>query len=158
MKANKKANRRVFWIAFATGAGFMGALDAIGFHHLLRWHNFYVHAGADWRAISDGLLHIFTTGLLFAGILLLWMSRHLISQGRADGPALAAGIWLGMGAFQFTDGTLFHKVLQFHPVREDINNMLPYDAAWIGSSLVFMLVGWLLWQRVRRREGTQPGT
>lgn len=131
----------------------MGALDAIGFHHLLRWHNFYIHAGADWRAISDGLLHVLTTGLLLAGTLRLWRNRHLISRARATGLALAAGIWLGMGVFQFIDGTLFHKVLRFHPVREGVANILPYDLAWIGSALLLMLVGAILWHRVRQREG-----
>ena len=131
----------------------MGALDATTFHHLLRWHNLYVHAGADWRAISDGLLHVLTTGLLLAGTLLLWQNRHLISQARATGLALAAGIWLGMGAFQFVDGTLFHKVLQLHPVREGVENSAPYDLAWIGSALLLMLVGAILWRQVRQREG-----
>jgi uncharacterized membrane protein len=58
IEVHKRANRRVLWIAFGTGFGLMGALDAIAFHHLLRWHNFYIHAGADWRAKSDGLLHV----------------------------------------------------------------------------------------------------
>lgn len=151
-EAHRRANRRVFWIAFGTGVGLMGALDATTFHHLLRWHNLYVHAGADWRAVSDGLLHVLTTALLLAGTLRLWRNRHLVSRARATGMALVAGIWLGMGAFQLVDGTLFHKVLQLHPVREGVENILPYDLAWIGSALLLMLVGTILWGRVRRRE------
>ncbi|CAN5761797.1 hypothetical protein BH23DEI1_BH23DEI1_10280 [soil metagenome] len=147
--SRRDANRRVFWIAFAAGVGFMGALDAAVFHHLLRWHNFYVHAGADWRALSDGILHVLTTGLLFASPLLLWRNRHLISRGQADSLSLAAGVWLGMGAFQFVDGTLFHTVLRLHPVREGAENPLVYDALWIGSSLVLLAIGWLVLRRVR---------
>ena len=149
---HRRANRRVVWIAFTTGMGLMGAIDAIAFHHLMRWHNFYIHAGADWRAISDGLLHILTTGLLLAGIGLLWTHRHFISQARASGLALAAGLWIGMGAFQFLDGILFHKVLQLHPVREGVANDLPYDAAWLGSAALLTAVGWWVWRQMQRRE------
>lgn len=149
----QRANRRVFWTAFGVGVGFMGALDAVAFHHLLRWHNFYVHAGADWRAISDGLLHVFTTALLFSGTLLLWRNRELIGRARVTGLSLAAGIWLGMGAFQLADGTLFHKVLRFHPVREGVSNLLPYDVAWVGSALLLMAIGSALWRRVKQQEG-----
>lgn len=147
---HRQANQRVFQIAFWAGVGLMGALDATVFHHLLRWHNLYVHAGAEWRAISDGLLHVVTTGLLFSGVILLWRNRDL--QVRATGLALASGVWLGMGAFQLADGTLFHKVLHLHPVREGVVYILPYDAAWIGSALLLMFVGSVLWWRVRQRE------
>lgn len=150
--AYRQANRRVFWLAFGTGVGLMASVDATVFHHLLRWHNLYVHAGADWRAISDGLLHVLATGLLLSGVLLLWRNRHLVSRARATGLALASGLWAGMGAFQLTDGTLFHKVLHLHPVREGVVHLFPYDAAWIGSALLFLLVGFSLWRGVRRRE------
>ncbi len=148
----RRANRSLLRIGFATGVGLIGALDAIAFHHLLQWHNFYVHAGDFWRSFSDGVLHIFTTALLFAGVLLIWKHRHLLSQARADGLALAAGLWLGMGAFQLADGTLFHKVLHLHPVREGVEDILPYDLAWIGSAILFLVIGWLLWRRVRLEE------
>lgn len=144
-----EADRRTAWIAFATGVGFMGALDAIFFHHLLRWHNFYVHAGPAWRSISDGLLHVFATGLLFAGVVLLWRHRHAITWGDASPLALAGGIWLGTGVFQFVDGTLFHLILELHPVREGVTNLWPYDAAWIGSSLLLISIGALLLRRNR---------
>jgi uncharacterized membrane protein len=148
-----RAERALFWIAFATGAGLMGAIDAIAFHHLLRWHNLYVHAGSDWRAISDGLLHVFTTALMIAGFFLLWRQRRLLTEGHARGLVLAGGLWLGMGVFQFVDGTLFHKVLALHPVREGVAAQLPYDVAWIGSALVLIAIGGaLLWRsRAGRR-------
>lgn len=149
---DRKANRRVFWTAFGTGVGLMAALDATVFHHLLRWHNLYVHAGADWRAVSDGLLHVVATGLLLSGFVLLWRNRELICRARVTGLALASGLWLGMGTFQLVDGTFFHKVLHLHPVREGVVHLLPYDAAWIGSALLLLLVGFLLWRGMRQRE------
>lgn len=150
-----KANRRTFWIGFTTGLSFMGALDAIVFHHFLQWHNLYVHEGEFWRSFSDGLLHTFSTGLLFAGVILIWRNRHLLSQARATGLTLSAGVWLGMGVFQFTDGTVFHKLLDLHPVREGVVYILPYDLAWIGSALMFMLVGWGLLRSTRSSKDSQ---
>jgi uncharacterized membrane protein len=147
--------QHVFWIAAGTGAGFMGTLDAIVFHHLLRWHNFFVHSGETWRSVSDGLLHILTTVLLCAGFVLLWRRRQAV-QGQADRLALTAGFWFGMGLFQLIDGTLFHKILQLHPVRESVSVIWPYDLAWIGSALLLMFIGWIVWLRsVRYRSLTQ---
>ena len=153
---SQRADRTLFWIALSTGVGLMGAIDAIGFHHLLRWHNFYVHAGHDWRAISDGLLHVFTTALLAIGFFLMWRHRRLLTEGPASGIALAAGIWIGMGVFQLVDGTLFHKVLALHPVREGVDDLLPYDLAWIGSSIVLIGIGWALSRRIPTRGRGAP--
>lgn len=147
---HEEANRRLLRIGLATGAGLMGALDAIAFHHILQWHNFYVHGTDFWRSVSDGVLHIFSTSLLFLGVILIWRNRRL--AGHAHGLSLAAGVWLGMGAFQLVDGTIFHKVLYLHPVREGVDDILPYDAAWIGSSLLLLIIGWLLWRKVRGEE------
>jgi uncharacterized membrane protein len=146
----RQANRRVFWIAFWTGVGLMGALDATAFHHLLRWHNLYVHAGPEWRAISDGLLHVVTTALLFSGVVLLWQNRDL--QVRAAGLALASGVWLGMGAFQLVDGTLSHKVLHLHPVREGSSPYPPLRRRLDRFRPSAHAVGSLLWRRVKQRE------
>ena len=119
------------------------------FHHLLQWHNTYVHAGPDWRSVSDGLLHVFTTDALFATVVLLWRHRHAITRGEASPVALSGGIWLGMGVFQLVDGTPFHLVLELHPVRESAAEPWPYDAAWIGSSLLLIAIGALLLRRMR---------
>jgi uncharacterized membrane protein len=152
VKTNQhQPNRHAFWIGFVTGVGLMGALDAIAFHHLLQWHNLYVHAGDFWRSFSDGLLHTLTTGLMLAGFILIWKSRHLLSEARATGLVLAAGLWLGMGVFQFVDGTLLHLVLRLHPVREGVSNLLPYNVSWIGSAVLLLLVGWWLLQRAKHQ-------
>lgn len=135
--------RTVLWIGVPIGIGLMGAIDTIVFHQLLQWHNFYIHTTAYWRIFSDGLFHIFTATMLFVGALLLWFQRRRVSPLLTSRP-FWAGILLGMGGFQVFDGIVFHKVLQIHPVREGVENILPYDIAWIASGLALFAVGWLL--------------
>jgi uncharacterized membrane protein len=125
------------------GVGLIGTLDQVVLHELLQWHNLYVHTSDFWRTAIDGLFHLITASLLFLGGLRLWGVRHragLPDQARS----LAGGILLGMGGFNLYDGTIQHKVLQLHPVREGVENMLPYDAAFIGVAVVLLLAGLLL--------------
>jgi uncharacterized membrane protein len=56
---------------------------------------------------------------------------------------------MGAGGFNLYDGTIQHKLLRLHPVREDVANILPYDLAWNGVALLALLAGWWLWRRVR---------
>lgn len=145
----RRARGWVLALAVITGVGLMGAIDAIAFHHLLRWHNLYVHAGADWRAIGDGLLHLATTSMLLVGLTMLWRRRALVAAGRVGGGVLLGGVWLGMGAFQLLDGTLFHLVLRLHPVREGFESVLVYDVVWIGSALALLALGGVVVRRSR---------
>ncbi len=134
------------------GVGVVGSLDGAVLHAMLQWHNFYVHTTLEWRLFIDGVFHLVTAGVIFAGALALWRQRRLFSGARADPLALAAGVWLGMGAFNLYDGIIQHKVLRLHPVREGVDNILPYDATFIAVAMLFLLTGWLLWRRVAARE------
>ena len=145
------ALRRVLWIGVILGIGVVGTLDEVVLHQLLQWHNLYVHTTQFWRIVSDGLFHLLTAGLLFGGALLLWRQRR-----SADAPgqnrALAAGILLGMGGFNLYDGTIQHKILQLHPVREGVTNILPYDLVFNGIALLLLVIGWLIWRSIPSGE------
>jgi uncharacterized membrane protein len=144
------ATRRLLWIGVVLGIGVAGTLDEVVFHQLLQWHNFYVHTTAYWRIVSDGLFHLFSSLMLIAGSLLLWHSRQLLSTlSRAQ--ALSAGMLMGAGAFNFYDGMIQHKILQLHPVREGVTNLLPYDLAWNAVALVVFGIGWVMWRGLRER-------
>jgi uncharacterized membrane protein len=144
--SNDSALRTARWIGVTIGIGIMGAVDEIIFHQLLQWHNFYVHTTDYWRIFSDGVFHVFTAAMLFFGSIRLWMARRQISPVATNRP-FWAGILLGAGGFQLFDGTVNHKLLQLHPVRENVQNLLPYDIAWIASALLLLALGWLLWRR-----------
>jgi Predicted membrane protein (DUF2243) len=70
-------------------------------------------------------------------------SARLPGQGRW----LVAGILLGTGGFNLYDATIEQRVLQLHPVREEVEDSLAYDLAFIGASLVFLIAGLLLARR-----------
>lgn len=131
------------------GVGSAMALDEILFHQLLQWHNLYVHTTQPGRITSDGLLHLLSYALLAVGAYRLW--RADLAAPRS-GPALLAGILMGLGGFNLYDGTIQHKLLQLHPVREGVENQLPYDLAWNAVALLTLAAGWLLW-RSRKQRG-----
>lgn len=139
-------------IGLVLGVGVAGTLDEVLFHQLLQWHNFFVHTTEQWRIVSDGLFHLFSAAMLYAGALLLWRARERIASFR-DARALVAGTLMGAGAFNFYDGTVQHKLLQLHPVREGVENILPYDIAWNLAALVIFAVGWALWRGLPVRRG-----
>jgi len=129
------------------GIGVVGTLDEAVLHQLLQWHSFYVHTTTYWRIVSDGIFHLITSGLLLTGALLLWARREQL-RTRDEGRVLAAGILLGMGGFNLYDGIIQHKILQLHPVRENVTNILLYDVVFNGLAIVLLLAGWWLWRRV----------
>jgi uncharacterized membrane protein len=144
----RAATRSLLWTGVLLGVGLIGTLDEVVLHQLLQWHNFYVHTTEFWRTVSDGLFHLFSSALLFAGAMRLWTQRRLLASVGQARP-LAAGIFLGMGGFNLYDGTIQHKVLQLHPVREGVENQLPLDLAFNGMALGLLAVGWILWRSVR---------
>jgi uncharacterized membrane protein len=143
--------RQLLWSGLILGMGIIGSIDEIVLHQLLQWHNFYVHTTAYWRIVSDGVFHLVSAGLLFGGGLMLAWHRPRFddpSQSRA----LLAGMLLGMGGFNLYDGTIQHKLLQLHPVREGVPNLLPYDLAFNSIALALLLLGWWLWRTVRAAD------
>lgn len=143
--AARAARRSAMITGVLVGIGLVGALDEIVFHQLLQWHNFYVHTTSFWRIVSDGLFHAFTALLLFIGTQRLWTTRRALSRLDRRGP-LWGGILLGAGGFQLFDGTINHKLLQIHPIREGVDNILLYDLAWNAAAVLLLIAGWLVWR------------
>lgn len=133
------------------GVGAIGTVDQVVLHEWLQWHNFYVHTTEFWRLFIDGIFHMVTAGLLCLGAALLWEWRHRLGVVRSA-RAIGAGVLFGMGGFQLFDGIVNHKILQLHPVREGVDNILPYDVAFNGLALLLLLGGWLLWRGAQAQE------
>jgi len=130
------------------GIGAMGAIDEIVFHQLLQWHHFYIHTHLHGQIVSDGLLHVFTLSMLLLGAVLLWERRRLIAAVPGRRPFLA-GFFFGLGGFQLFDGIVAHKVLRLHPIREGVDNLLPYDLAWNAVAVLLFVAGWIVWRQYR---------
>ena len=148
--------RQLLLTGVILGIGLVGSLDEIVLHQLFQWHNFYVHTNEYWRIFIDGLFHAFSSAMLFAGAMRLWSQRRSIGSLVSARP-LVAGILLGMGGFNLYDGIVHHKILQLHPVREGVENLLPYDLAYNGIALLLLIAGWLVWRTVQA-TGEAGGT
>ena len=136
----------MLWGAALLGVGVAGTLDEVIFHQLLRWHHFYDRSDAAVALISDGLFHLVSTGALVLGGALLCRARR---SDTADGSRVWGSILIGAGAFNVYDGTIQHKVLRLHQVREGVPNETPYDLAFIGLSLLMLVVGLALLRRAQ---------
>jgi uncharacterized membrane protein len=145
-----RAARSLLWTGVLLGVGVVGTLDQVLLHELLQWHTLYVHTDRFWRTFIDGLFHLATAGLLLFGAMRLWRRQEL-GAARWAGRTLAAGVLLGMGGFNLYDGTVQHKLLQLHPVREGVADQLPYDLAFNAVAVLLLAVGWLVWRSTRRR-------
>lgn len=122
-----------------TGVGLAMTLDEVVFHQLLAWH----HLVQEHPLSSDGVLHVLGTVALTWGAVLLVLRRPWDPR-RVVGAVLA-----GAGGFNVFDGTVDHKLLRLHQVREGVPDTLPYDVAWIAGSLLVLLVGLVLLRRTR---------
>jgi uncharacterized membrane protein len=136
------------WGAALLGVGVAGTLDEVIFHQLLRWHHFYDGSGASVALVSDGLFHLVSTSAVVLGGILLWRASRSdpLDRRRVWGSLLA-----GAGAFNLYDGTVQHKVLHLHQVREGVANETPYDLAFIGVALLTLVVGLGLLRRATAR-------
>ena len=144
-----RARKSLLITGLLLGVGIVGTLDEVVLHQLLQWHNLYVHTSSFWRTAIDGLFHLATATLLCLGALRLWTDRALLGRLPHGGRLLAAAVLLGMGGFNLYDGTVQHKLLNLHPVREGVADQLPYDLAFNGVAVVLLAAGWALWPRER---------
>jgi uncharacterized membrane protein len=143
--------RAAIWTGAILGIGLMGAVDSIIFHQMLQWHNFYSDTTEFWQIFSDGLLQGFTAGMLFFGAIRLWYQRQRMSTVLSTRP-LWTGLLIGAGSFQLFDGTINHKILRLHQVREGVESNLPYDIAWNAFAIALLLLGWVLLRGIRRDD------
>jgi uncharacterized membrane protein len=146
--ANARPDRpSLLWPAILVGIGLAGTLDEVVLHQLLAWHHFYDRSTPTAGLVSDGLFHLFSTVVLVIGLIQLVERRH----ATADPPRVAlAGILLSAGAFNLYDGTIQHKLLRLHQVREGVPNNLPYDVAFLAIAAGAVLAGALLLRHTRQ--------
>jgi uncharacterized membrane protein len=135
--------------ALTVGIGVAGTVDQVVFHQLLRWHTYYVRSGLDVGLISDGIFHAVMTGVLGTGLVWLVRTARVARPGRG---LVYGGVLAGAGGFNLFDGVVDHKILRVHPVREGVEDLLPYDVAWIGSAALVLLLGLVLLRRERARH------
>jgi uncharacterized membrane protein len=132
--------------AVLVGIGLAGTLDEVLLHQLLNWHHFYTDGEAT-EMWTDGAFHVLSTTSLVVGLVMLW--RRDAKPDRT----LLAGILIGAGGFNLYDGTIQHKLLKLHQVREG-EPTLAYDAVFIAVAAAVLLAGVLLLRTTTRPEGS----
>jgi uncharacterized membrane protein len=143
--------------AVLVGVGVAGTLDEALLHQLLHWHHFYdkttnlrLHETAKLGLLADGIFHLVSTTLLVVGLAMLWRRRaDLVPAWRRR---VWGGVLMGAGGFNLYDGTIQHKVLELHQVREGAHPQTPYDIAFIAIAVAVLAAGALLY-RSRGAEG-----
>lgn len=128
------------------GCGIIAFVDEAVFHQLLHWHHFYDRSTTAAGLVSDGLFHAFSW---FATVASLFLFADLRRRRAFQPRWWTAGILLGIGGFQLFDGVVQHKVLDLHEVRYGVD-LLPYDLAWNGTAVAFLLAGVLMLLGLRR--------
>ena len=139
--------RGLFWPGVLAGIGIAGTLDEVVLHQLLGWHHFYDRSTPTIGLVSDGLFHLFSTVVLVIGLIQLVERRRTTP----DPPRVAlAGSLRGAGGFNLYDGTIQHKLLRLHQVREGVPDNLPYDLAFIALAATLALAGALILRHTRQ--------
>jgi uncharacterized membrane protein len=129
-----------------TGIGMGGFVDGILFHQILQTHNMLSAkipptslVNIQTTMVWDGLFHALTWVMTAIGIAMLWHAgkqRDVPWSGRT----FAGGMVMGWGIFNLIEGILDHHVLNLHHVVERLGVSV-YDYAFLGSGLVFIILG-----------------
>lgn len=132
------------------GVGMGGFVDGIVFHQILQFHNMLSAVRPPTTVVNieinmfwDGLFHAFTWTTTALGIALLWRAVGRPDVPRST-PALVGSMLAGWGLFNLVEGVIDHHLLNIHHVVEGAGH-LPYDLAFLGSGVAFLLIGgWLV--------------
>ena len=134
-----RSSNRLLLPSVLVGIGGSALVDEIVFHQLLHWHHLYDRSTRSAGLTSDGILSIVCNTLLVIGLVQLWRRR---AETARDAPRrIVGGVLVGFGGFNLFDGTVDHKLLRLHQIREGVHDLLPYDAAWISTSALILVVG-----------------
>ncbi|HXH57309.1 DUF2243 domain-containing protein [Iamia sp.] len=131
------------------GIGFGGFVDGIVLHQILQWHHMLTDtgdhpattvAGLEANTLADGLFHVATWVVAFAGANLTiraWQRRRRAPPWRVQVGLLLAG-W---GGFNLVEGIINHHLLAIHHVRDDAGGPVSWDLGFLLLGAVLVGVG-----------------
>ena len=135
--------------AFLLGIGLGGFVDGIVLHQVLQWHHMLTStgdhpsttvAGLEDNTLADGLFHMSTWILVFAGLNLAiraWQRGAIAPPWRHHLGLMFAG-W---GAFNLVEGIVDHHILTVHHVRDDVSSKLSWDLGFLAFGALLVVVG-----------------
>lgn len=144
--------------AMVIGIGLGGFIDGILLHQILQWHEMLSakipnteYVGKSINMFWDGIFHFFCLLVTLAGIVLLWklLKRNDINR---SGKLLSGGLLLGWGLFNIVEGIIDHHLLKLHNVMELAADHAPANYAFLGGSVVMILIGSAMVNRVNKHK------
>lgn len=147
---------------FLLGVGLGGFVDGILLHQILQWHHMISDTsegsmttigGLENNTLADGLFHAFAFVVVLVAIYLASRTKRADATAILPSTGVITG-WLliGWAAFNMVEGIVDHHLLQVHHVRDDVSDPLAWDLAFLGVSVVLLLIGLAL---VRRGHSVQ---
>jgi uncharacterized membrane protein len=145
--------------AIVLGIGLGGFVDGVIFHQILQWHEMLSNKidattvpGKSVNMFWDGLFHAFCLIAVCTGIFLLWKA-FLQTTASHSSKLIWAGLLLGWGIFNVTEGMIDHYLFKIHNVRELIGKQNLYNLLFIIYSAVLIIIGWLLYKSEKTVRG-----
>lgn len=137
---------------FLFGCGIAASIiDLFIFHLGLQWHHFYDLSTHEVALLADGIFHAFGWFITVWGLFLLADIRR---RAGVNWKRWTGAVVLGVGSFQLLDGVLNHKILGVHQIRYGVD-LLWYDTVWIGSAILFMVIGLVVLRMTRGSRRTR---
>ena len=162
-----ESRRRTMMIGgILLGLGLGGFFDGIVLHQVLQWHHMVSDTsryptttleGLEANTLGDGLFHAATWIMTVVGLFLIWQALaqpHVPwSTKRFLGLLL-----IGWGGFNLVEGIVNHHLLELHHVRQDSDNQLAWDLAFLAWGAVMFAAGWGLVKRGGQEMGATWST
>ena len=148
--ATERVPRRGLFAAGIAGFGFSGLVDVLVLHHVLQWHHLLsgiypmdTLAGLRTNLLADGLFSLAMLLVASVGAGLLWKVERRTTVPLAVRPVVGAGL-VGLGLFDLFDVVVDHVLLGLH---QPLSQGGQYNPHWAAVSLLFIVAGYLLYQR-----------
>lgn len=130
------------------GVGLGGFFDGIVFHQIFQLHNMLSNwiprttlVNEEINMFWDGLFHAFCLIATLAALYLLWRSITR-PDVPLSGQTYFGSLWMGWGIFNLVEGLIDHELLQvYHVYQNDPQHFLLWDLVFLGSGLLFLLIG-----------------
>ena len=132
------------------GIGIGGFADGTILHQILQWHEMLSNKIPPTSLINksvnmfwDGIFHLFCLIVVILGMALL-VKLFFRNDVIISWKTFIGGIFLGWGIFNIVEGIINHQILKLHNVREITTNVDLWNYGFLGISVIFLIIAWML--------------
>jgi uncharacterized membrane protein len=147
MTDNTDDDRSLIIAGGVIGFGFGGLVDVVIFHLILQIHHLIsgivpptTPQGLRLNLLADGLFSLVMVLIMSGGFVLFWRTLPYADRSRATA-VFTGAVVVGIGGFNFYDGTIDHYVLGLHHTVQWPPNPSVFDLIWLIGSIVLLVAG-----------------